>query len=428
MELRKFLSAIWGFLTLPVSPLPLGIYRCFFGLLALASGTFLGPDILTWFGANGIFSPTLAAQSIGVERLDLFAWFGSSNVMVISIFATFMMSAVLTALGLFSRLAAVMLFITITSLHHRNIYILHSGDTIIRLMSFFLMLAPSGAAFSIDRIWRVYQGRESPNHLIGIPPTAFRLMQIQLCLIYFSTGFWKATGGMWMDGTAVFVVNQIGQFERFPIPSLMRTLWFSKMMSWYTLGVELGAPFLLWFKETRLFMLAGLIALHAGLEYTMNIQLFQPIVVSIFVLFLTEAEILDAWTWIGRRLTSKGIAAVHLTYGAHNLSTLRWVHVLQCLDVLNLLVFTPTDVPFVNVQIVHAGSQVALEGVASIRALALRLPLVFPFGLLTLLPGASSLGNLTLRFIASRGGAIAVPLPKATSQSKPLSDITKKVS
>ena len=363
-------------------------------------------------------------------RVDLFAWFGSSNSVVFAVFSAFMLSACFTALGLFSRLATATLFITVTSLHHRNIYILHSGDTIIRLMSFFLMLAPSGAAFSLDRIRRVYLGRESPTVLSTVQPTAFRLMQIQLCLIYFSTGFWKATGGMWMDGTAVFVVNQVGQFERFPIPGIMRTLWFSKMMSWYTLAVELGAPFLLWFKETRLVMLVCLVALHAGLEYTMNIQLFQPIIVSVFVLFLTEGEIRSVWKWAGARLKARGVGVVQVTYDSSSLTTLRWMHTLKCINILNLLAFVPApdrsiDAP---VRVVRIGSDVALTDLAAFRAVALRLPLAFPLGLLTFLPGATLLGNLALRFITSKALGMAIPASNSISQSQPSPPAKKKVS
>ena len=302
MELRACAVAAWNFLTRPVSPLPLGVYRCLFGILSVVNGALLAPDLLVWFGDDGLMPAELVPYSIGTGRLDILAWTGSTPTAVYGVFAAFMVAAILTALGLCSRAATIVLFLATVTLHHRNIHILSSGDTIFRLMSFLLMLAPSGAAFSLDRVIRVRRGLEAADVSRPIPPTAFRLIQLQLCLVYFATGYWKASGSMWMDGSAVFVVHQLGQFERFPLPDFAHTLWFSRIATWSTLAVELLAPFLVWFRETRRAALAALVLMHVGLEYAMTIQLFQPVIVAVLVVFLTEDELLAVARAIASRL------------------------------------------------------------------------------------------------------------------------------
>jgi hypothetical protein len=48
---------------------------------------------------------------------------------------------------------------------------------------------------------------------------------------------------------------------------------------------------LLWIPATRRAALMSLAALHLGLEYAVNIQLFQPIMLAGLVLFLEPREV-----------------------------------------------------------------------------------------------------------------------------------------
>lgn len=275
----------------PVDPLPLGAYRSLFGLLSLANGILLAPDLDAWFGDAGLVAADLAGRGTDAWRINVLAWTGSSPAAVRALFAVFMAAAALTTVGLWTRTATVVLFVATASFHHRNPYILSSGDTMMRLMAFFLALAPAGAAFSVDRLLRVRSGREPSGETPPIPPTAFRVMQLQVCLAYLVTGIWKTCGETWRDGTAVFLVLQLGQFSRFPLPAWAHTLWFSRIATWYALAVELLAPLFVWFRSTRRTALAALVVLHLSLEYALNIQLFQPIMLAGLVLFLDPAEL-----------------------------------------------------------------------------------------------------------------------------------------
>jgi hypothetical protein len=273
------------FLTGPVSPGPLGIYRCLVGCLALVNGLLLAPDLDAFFGADGVLPAAPAGEAF---RIDLVSWLGSTPLAVRSVFAASMAAAAFTAVGLGSRLATAVLFVTTVSFHHRNPFLLSSGDTMLRVMAFLLMLSPSGAAFSLDallRSWRCGGAEAIPR---TIPGTAVRVMQLQICIAYLATGIWKACGSSWRDGTAVFLVMQLGQFRGFPLPAWAESAWFSRVATWSTLGLELLAPFLLWSRRTRLPTIAALAALHLALEYAVIIQLFQPIMLAGLVLFLTE--------------------------------------------------------------------------------------------------------------------------------------------
>ena len=104
------------------------------------------------------------------------------------------------------------------------------------------------------------------------------------------TGVWKTTGGTWRDGTAVGMVLQLGEFQRFPIPDFFMTPLASQLFTSGTLAFELGFPVLVWVPALRLPVLAAGLAFHAGLEWILNVQLFQWLITSYYILFLVPSR------------------------------------------------------------------------------------------------------------------------------------------
>ena len=91
---------------------------------------------------------------------------------------------------------------------------------------------------------------------------------------------------MWRDGTAVGMVLQLGEFERFPIPDFVLTPVGSALGTYFTVGFELLFPFLIWLAPLRRTMLILGLLLHGCLEWTMNIQMFQWVITSYYLLFI----------------------------------------------------------------------------------------------------------------------------------------------
>ncbi len=90
-----------------------------------------------------------------------------------------------------------LVFISLTSLHQRNPFVLHSGDTILRLFSLLLAFAPVGAMLSVDA-W------VSGTVASDSPPWALRLMQVLMATIYLRSLGWKLRGRWWREGSAVY--------------------------------------------------------------------------------------------------------------------------------------------------------------------------------------------------------------------------------
>ena len=75
-----------------------------------------------------------------------------------------------------------------------------------------------------------------------------------------------------------FTSTTWNNFERFPVPSFMQDPAIVKLETWFTLAIEFALGVLIWFKELRYPLLAAGVVLHLSLEYTMNVPLFQWII------------------------------------------------------------------------------------------------------------------------------------------------------
>lgn len=164
-------------------------------------------------------------------------------------------------------------------------------------MSFWLIFTHCSEAFSLDRFFRNCKP-SGPSGVGKVPGAAVRIMQLQLCLLCFVSFYSKATGPSWLDGTAVHLVARLDQFTLFPVPDIFYSVWGSRILTWTTLLVEGLFPVAIWFEETRLWILGAALLLHAGLEYSLNVQLFQYVITSVFILFLKEEELLKPVRWL----------------------------------------------------------------------------------------------------------------------------------
>jgi hypothetical protein len=117
------------------------------------------------------------------------------------------------------------------------------------------MFVDCGAYFSIDRQLRKKFLKEETPKLVM--PTAMRILQLQICIVYLVTAIWKSQGKLWENGNVVATVLQSTQYSRFWVPDLFYTSLASKIITWYTLFIEFAFPLLVFFRDTRAAILLG---------------------------------------------------------------------------------------------------------------------------------------------------------------------------
>src|SRR5207245_637495 len=99
-----------------------------------------------------------------------------------------------------------------------------------------LMFAPTDAAISVDRLLRIWRGKEGLESQ-RCWPLAQRMLQIQTALVYISAFAWKSIGLEWINGTALYYTTRLVEFQRFPLPTLENGVVL-RLLTWSTLFVE----------------------------------------------------------------------------------------------------------------------------------------------------------------------------------------------
>jgi hypothetical protein len=161
----------------------------------------------------------------------------------------------------------------------------NGGDVVLAALCFLMLVASvpghAQATFALDAPSRF---KRSPRLLI--PAWSLRLFQIQLVLIYFTTGFHKSASWVWYRGEAMYYVFQ-------------QAVWLRWDASWFTNPVAVGLltygvliwelflfPLLVWPKSTRHFMLLSGVLFHFGIALVMRVYVFGEAMLLCYLSFV----------------------------------------------------------------------------------------------------------------------------------------------
>ena len=282
----------------PTSTATLALFRIALGLLLVAWTISLGPDLHAFFADDGLRPTPSSAGWIW----SLFEIFGEGTAVYV-VWGLLLVGSICLVVGLFTRVAAVVVFLAVLSFQRQNDFVFNSGDFLIRNLTFYLVLAPAGVALSLDR-WRRHR-----DDFWSFPlraPWALRLIQIQLSVVYVSTVWAKLRGDTWNDGTAVSYALRVGDLMRFDAPSFLTdSLFISNLLTFGTIFAEASIGILVWNRRARPWVLLAGVLLHLGIELTLDVGFFS---IAMFVLYLSflspevaESLVLRAASALGLR-------------------------------------------------------------------------------------------------------------------------------
>ena len=283
--LKEADQAIFGY----GSPLPMCVFRIFIGFLSVLSLGINVPIFRDFFTEQGLYPVWMSERyTDGIPRLDLLAGVTDSRV-TMTFLVLGIVAALLMMLGLFTRVASIALFVLMTTIHHRSGDTLMAGDWLLRLWVFSVAVGPSGALLSLDR---KFFGKGRAVEEVSLWPQ--RLVQFQLAVVYFMTVWLKWGGDLWRDGTATYYAGHLKEFDRFPVPGFVYSPVMVHISTWGTLLVELAMATLVFSRQLRKYVMIPALLMHAYIEYSMNIPLFQWTIVAAFVCHFGGDEI-SAW-------------------------------------------------------------------------------------------------------------------------------------
>jgi hypothetical protein len=296
---------VWSdFFFAPQSPIPIALFRILYGICVSVTLILLHSDWLDWYGVHAwVAGTTMKTIEPGI-RLNLLAILPQDDRWIGAFFYIFLGFAVLLTIGLWTRISTIVVFLCLASIHQRNPFIEHGGDTFLRVAGFFLMFAPAGEVLSLDRLIRTYKTGISLE--VSRAPWAQRMIQFELALVYFMSFCWKMKGHAWLNGSALYYATHLYEIQRFPLPWWTQNSVVLKLGSWSTLGLEFSLGALIWFRRLRYPLLLLGLLFHLSLEYAFNLPMFQWDVLSAYVLFIDPADLARTWHWARRLMAPQG--------------------------------------------------------------------------------------------------------------------------
>jgi hypothetical protein len=351
--------AFWAFWTKPIRAESLALFRILLGVVLLGSTlTGIGRSLTETCGPDGVcpasaideyleyrgqmcllcgpvalpilsdWLPDWVAEDVSwlnkqLSDADVSAWkeWGAKPSSAYLLFVLFVLSLVCMTLGVGTRLSILVALVLANTFRARLAWLMNGGDFLACNGLYFLLLSPSGAVWSLDRwMWRKIRGRAGSyppsllpaNEPVFIAPWSVRLMQIQVCVMYFFTGTiklndafdprliesegWGAffahfADGDYVNGQAIYWVLNDVSLTRWSYASLPIPFWICRMMSWTTLLFEIGFTFFICIRPLRKYVLAAGLGLHFGILVLMEIGWFSQITMCWYILFVPGEQV-----------------------------------------------------------------------------------------------------------------------------------------
>jgi hypothetical protein len=298
------------------------VFRILYGVLVLqVAVVHLGGHFEEWYGSHSMVTlPTVINHFwYNNPHFDLFLLLPQTDSTFGLVYIAFVVAAAFLCLGLFSNYSALVVWLILLSMHHHNPYNINGGDAFLRAVAPFLLFSYCGDRFSLDAYIAKKCGRTVPALRC---PWAQRMIQVQLALVYWQTFCCKMAGAQWLDGTAIYYATRLDDMMRFPAPFISDNMFILKALDYFTLVVEFLAWTAIFVKELRYYVLFGLLFLHLGIDYLINLPVFEWAFIFTLVTFVEPADMDACFLWLRSKCLRAGKVPVERAQpgGENNLS------------------------------------------------------------------------------------------------------------
>jgi hypothetical protein len=257
-----------------------------------------------WYTGSGLLQGNEALEAAGPLRFSILQYYNNS-VLPYFFYGLAMLSAMCLTVGWRTRIVSVLLYLSMLTLYHRNVSSNGGPDAMPVIISFYMMFCPSGVALSLDA---AREARKRGGALASaiISPWGVRLIQMQICLIYFQSCVIKCQGPAWMEGSVVHYILFNREFGQFNMEWLAQYPLLINVMTHGAVMIEFALAFWLWFRPTRRWAAIGGVMLHAGIRPILLVPGFGEVMTATYLTFLAHDEItalghfLDPRRWAER--------------------------------------------------------------------------------------------------------------------------------
>jgi Vitamin K-dependent gamma-carboxylase len=286
MKPRRWWTQFQDFLFPKETDKWLGALRIGLGLQVTVYTLFLRNDWHSLFASTGrglvsrklgeaitSFDSPLIPKLGWLVALGGYAHIGEDAVLSIA-WACLLCMGVLLVIGFFSRPAAIIAwFLHLCAAESGGLFA-YGADSFMTTGLFYLMLSPLPDRYSLDhRLLKVELG---DPQLLGFWR---RVLQVQMCFVYFIGGLAKCLGSGWWDGSNFWRSLTRPPFNLIPPDVLVRFKYALPILGISICLIELGYPFFIWIRKTRFFWLVCILAMHIAIGLAMGMYLFAFVMI-----------------------------------------------------------------------------------------------------------------------------------------------------
>jgi hypothetical protein len=288
--LRRWAEDFMGFLFPRETDRWLSVLRIGLGLLVTAYALFLRSDWHYLFTSSGkglvsrklgeavtSFDSPLIPKLGWLVALGGYAHIGEDAVLSIA-WAFLLCMGLLLLLGFFSRPAAIIAwFLHLCAAESGGLFA-YGADNFMTTGLFYLMLSPLPDRYSLDH--RLLKVELKGPQLLGFWR---RVLQVHMCFIYFVGGLAKCLGSGWWNGSNLWRSLTRAPFNLISPDIIVRFKYALPILGISICLIELGYPFFIWKRKTRLFWLVGILVMHIGIGLAMGMYLFALVMIVLNV-------------------------------------------------------------------------------------------------------------------------------------------------
>ncbi len=311
MKIFRTLDRIAGRMALDTEgPEALGLLRILLVTVLTASLLTHVGSVADYFSGDSVLAGQWARKAFP-SRWSLFFWFDDPGAVRL-IFGLGVLAHLLWLLGLFTRVASVVAWLVWVSMFGRHPLLYSLADQLQMALCTLLMLMPTGRGLSLDA--RLRRKRAE------VPVWCRRVIQLQMAVVYTSTGLLK-TGDTWHEqGTALYFALSNPYNRHFAIGPTLAALqpYVLRPMTWLVLIWEVAfAPFVAvhwlrsWlgrprrFPDLRWLFLGFGFGMHVGIQSMLYVAWFSPLSIAAYAAFLRPEEV-RGWGDRLRRMVRRG--------------------------------------------------------------------------------------------------------------------------
>lgn len=286
-----FLAAWDRFWFTPSRPHTLALIRILAGLMLFYTHFVLTFDLAAFLGTNAWVNPSTALLlNRGPDNrawVFSYLYYLDSPAMLWTAHVAALVVLTMFTAGLFTRVTSILSFLITLSYCHRLTGVLFGLDQINLFLAMYLMLAPCGSVWSLDRWLAIRCGQSTPPAPSTSVTLATRLLQLHLCVMYLFGGIAKAKGDVWWDGSAVWFAIANLEYQSLDLTWLVQQPWLIALLTHVTLFWEMFYPVLIWPRLTRPLFLAMAFAVHGGIALALGMKTFGLAMIIANLAFLS---------------------------------------------------------------------------------------------------------------------------------------------